>query len=293
MNKKLLEALNKRTFNCWFATFRTSINEYGYYINFKKVYKNIENLKVEINILNSLVGSNDIENEFEKILSKYPECLKSIPILLAVREHEIYCQDEKHSIIYRFDKFKQSIEQYKYFMRKTGLFDMLKNHVISNLHDYLMGIEVGLDSNGRKNRGGHQMEELVERYIKKAGFVKNKTYFKEICISNIGIQYHINLSTIPQSITTKIWDFVIKTNKQIYVIETNFYSVGGSKLNETARSYKSIAVETKNIKNFDFVWITDGGGWISARKNLEETFNTMNYIFNIKEMEDGLFKKLN
>lgn len=293
MNKKLLGEFKKRTFNCWFAMFRTSINEYGYYTDFKKVYKNIENLKVEINILNSLVGSNDIENEFEKILIKYPECLKLIPILLAVREYEIYCQDEKHNITYRFDKFKQSIEQYKYFMRKTGLFNMLKKHVVSNLHDYLMGIEVGLDSNGRKNRGGHQMEELVERYIKKAGFVKNKTYFKGMCISNIEIQYHVNLSTIPQSIATKIWDFVIKTNKQIYVIETNFYSVGGSKLNETARSYKLIAVETKNIKNFDFVWITDGGGWISARKNLEETFNTMNYIFNIKEMEDGLFERLN
>lgn len=291
MNKRL-EEFNKRMFAYWLATFRSSINEYGYYTDFKKVYENAESVKVEINILNSLVGSKDIENEFEKILKKYPECLKAIPILLAVREYEIYCQDEKGAVIYRFDRMKQTVEQYKYFMRKTGLFDMLENHIISNLYDYVMGVEVGLGSNGRKNRGGHQMEDLVESYIKKAGFVKDKTYFKEMYLNEIERKWHIDLSAISaEGTTTKRWDFVIKTDKQIYVIETNFYSGGGSKLNETARSYKTIALEAKDIKNFDFVWITDGGGWTSARRNLEETFNVMDCIFNIKEMEEGLFEK--
>ena len=291
MNKRL-EEFNKRMFAYWLATFRSSINEYGYYTDFKKVYENAESVKVEINILNSLVGSKDIENEFEKILKKYPECLKAIPILLAVREYEIYCQDEKGAVIYRFDRMKQTVEQYKYFMRKTGLFDMLQNHIISNLYDYVMGVEVGLGSNGRKNRGGHQMEDLVESYIKKAGFVKDKTYFKEMYLNEIERKWHIDLSAISaEGTTTKRWDFVIKTDKQIYVIETNFYSGGGSKLNETARSYKTIALEAKDIKNFDFVWITDGGGWTSARRNLEETFNVMDCIFNIKEMEEGLFEK--
>ena len=220
------------------------------------------------------------------------QCIKAIPLLLAVRDYEIYCQDENGAVTYRFDRMKQSIEQYKYFMRKTGLFDMLENHIISNLYDYVMGVEVGLGSNGRKNRGGHQMEDLVESFIKKAGFVKDKTYFKEMYLNEIEHKWNVNLSAISaEGTTTKRWDFVIKTNNRIYVIETNFYSSGGSKLNETARSYKTLAIEAKEIQDFDFVWITDGGGWTSARRNLEETFDVMDCIFNIKDMEDGLFEK--
>ena len=116
-----------RTFDTWLCTFRKSINGYGYYTDFEKVYENAAKLKVEISILNSLVGSQNIESEFESILQRYPECLKAIPILLAVRENEIYCQDENGAINYRFDHAVQSVDQYKYFMRETGLFDMLKS----------------------------------------------------------------------------------------------------------------------------------------------------------------------
>ena len=122
-------------------------------------------MKIEINILNSLVSSKNIEKEFEEILSKYPQCIKAIPILLAVRENEIYCQDENGAFNYRFDKKTQTVAQYKYFMRHTGLFDMLQDHIISNLYDYVTGVEVALSSNGRKNRGGHQMEDLVDGYL--------------------------------------------------------------------------------------------------------------------------------
>lgn len=156
-----------RIFSDWLKTFRNSINSYSYYIDFKKVYRQAENIKLEINLLNSLVGSREIEEDFEKLLRKYPECLKAIPFLLAVRQNKIFCQDEKGATSFRFDQETQSIQQYKYFMKKTGLFDLLQNHIISSLYDYVTGVEVGLDSNGRKNRGGHQMEDLVESYIKK------------------------------------------------------------------------------------------------------------------------------
>ena len=111
-------------------------------------------MKVEIHILNSLINSKNIEADFEKLLADYPKCLKVIPILLAVREYEIFCKDEHGEINYKFKKVTQSVEEYKYFMRQTGLFDMLQNHIISNLYDYVTGVEVGLDSNARKNRGG-------------------------------------------------------------------------------------------------------------------------------------------
>ena len=281
--------MSTRNFTQWLSTFRQSINEYGYYTDFERVYENAERLKVEINILNSLVGARNIEAEFESILVKYPECLKAIPILLAVRENEIYCQDENGAVNYRFDSAIQSVEQYKYFMRQTGLFDMLQNHIISNLFDYVTGVEVGLGSNGRKNRGGHQMENLVESFLKKA----KVEYYKEMYLSEIENKWNINLSAISaEGTSTKRWDFVVKTPSCIYVIETNFYTGGGSKLNETARSYKMIAEESKSISGFKFVWITDGGGWPSARRNLEETFNVLDSIYNINDMENNVFSTL-
>ena len=281
--------MSRRKFSEWLSTFRPSINGYGYYTDFEKVYENAERLKIEINILNSLIGSKNVEADFEAILKKYPQCLKAIPILLAVRENEIYCQDENGAINYRFDRSVQTIAQYKYFMRETGLFDMLQNHIISNLYDYVTGVEVGLGSNGRKNRGGHQMEDLVESYLKKSAV----EYYKEMYLTEIERKWHIDLSAISaEGTSTKRWDFVVKTANCIYVIETNFYTGGGSKLNETARSYKMIAEEAKGINGFAFVWITDGGGWVSARRNLEETFNVFNNMYNIADMENGVFNTL-
>ncbi len=185
------------------------------------------------------------------------------------------------------------IEEYKMFMRKTGLFELIQNHIISNLVDYATGVEAGLDSNGRKNRGGHLMENLVESYIIKAGFIKNINYFKEEKISSIEKRFFINLSAISnQGKTEKRFDFVVKTDNMIYAIETNFYASGGSKLNETARSYKNLALEAKTIDGFTFVWVTDGIGWKSARNNLEETFDVMEHIYNIQELENGIISKL-
>ncbi len=281
--------MSKRNFTTWLSTFRPSINGYGYYTDFQKVYENAEKLKIEIHILNSLVGSKQIESDFDTVLHKYPECIKAIPILLAVRENEIYCQDEKEAVNYKFNQFTQSPEQYAYFMQQTGLFDMLSNHIISNLYDYVTGVEVGLGSNGRKNRGGHQMEDLVESYLKKA----HVEYYKEMYLTEIERKWDMDLSAISaEGTSTKRWDFVVKTSSGIYVIETNFYASGGSKLNETARSYKMIAEEAAHISNFKFVWITDGGGWKNARRNLEETFHVLETMYNITDMEQGIFSTL-
>lgn len=283
----------KRNFDEWLSEFRGSIANYDYYIDFNKIYNNINKIKVELNILNSLIGSNNIEEDFENILSKYPETLKCIPLLLAVRASEIYAVDSEGEYKYNFKNQNYSIEQYKIFMRKTGLFDLLQNHIINNLVDYATGVETGLDSNGRKNRGGHLMENLVESFIQKAGYKKNETYFKEMYIHAITDKWGIDLSVISNSgKSEKRFDFVIKTSNRIYGIETNFYASGGSKLNETARSYKQIAQEVDTIDGFTFIWFTDGSGWKSARHNLEETFDVMETIFNIKDLENGILSQL-
>ena len=281
--------MGKRDFNTWLSYFRDSIADYGYYIDFEKVHRNVDNIKVELNILNSLIGSKNIEEDFEKLINKYPETLKCIPLLLAVRSNEIYAIDGDGAYLYNFKKPNLSIEQYKMFMRKTGLFDLIENHIINNLVDYATGVETGLDSNGRKNRGGHLMENLVESFIQKSGFVKGESYFKEMYIHQITDKWGIDLSAISnQGKTEKRFDFVVKTPNMIYGIETNFYGSGGSKLNETARSYKTLALETDTIYGFSFVWFTDGKGWTSARHNLEETFDVMEHIYNIKDLENGI-----
>ena len=278
----------KRNFNEWLKTFRNSICDYSYYVDFNKVYGNVETIKVELNILNSLIGSKNIEADFEKLITDYPQILKCIPVLLAVRGQEIYAIDGDGEYLFNFKKMNYSVEEYKMFMRKTGLFSLISEHIINNLVDYVTGVEVGLDSNGRKNRGGHLMEDLVEDYLKEAGLVKGADYFKEMYISDIEKKWSIDLSNISnQGKAEKRFDFVVKRGATIYGIETNFYSSGGSKLNETARSYKTIALESKEIQGFAFVWFTDGQGWYSARHNLEETFDVMDNIYCISDMENG------
>lgn len=283
----------KRNFNEWLGTFRSSIATYSYYVDFEKVYGNIDAIKVELNILNSLIGSKNIEADFEKLLKDYPQILKCIPILLAVRGREIYAIDGDGEYLFNFKKANCSVEEYKIFMRKTGLFTLISEHIINNLVDYVTGVEVGLDSNGRKNRGGHLMEDLVESYLKKAGLVRDVDYFKEMYISEIEEKWGIDLSNISnQGKAEKRFDFVVRKGSMIYGIETNFYTGGGSKLNETARSYKTIALETREIDGFTFVWFTDGEGWKSARHNLEETFDVMDDIYCIKDLEDGVIDTL-
>lgn len=283
----------KRNFNEWLSKFKTSISDYTYYVDFEKIYKNVDKVKVELNILNSLIGSKNIEEEFQNILIRYPETLECIPLLLAVRSREIFVKDEINEYLFKFDKMVYSIKDYIRFMEESGLFDLLQNHIINNLYDYVLGIEVGLDSNGRKNRGGHLMENLVESYIIKAGYKKDVNYFKEMYLKDIEKKWNLDLSEMSgNNISTKRFDFVIKTDNQVYVIETNFYSGGGSKLNETARSYKMLAQESKKVEGVTFIWFTDGTGWNSARKNLEETFNELETMYNIDDLENGILENL-
>ena len=284
----------KRDFKEWLNQFKVSISDFSYYVDFEKVYDNVDKIKVELNILNSLVGSKNIQQDFEYLVKKYPETIKCIPILLAVRENEIRVSEANNDFVYKFNK-NLEINVLSEFMEKSGLFELISKRIINNLVDYVLGVEVGLDSNGRKNRGGHLMENLVEKYIINAGFIKEDTFFKEMYLKEIEEKWNVDLSTLSNNgKAKKRFDFVVKTDKCIYAIETNFYGGfgGGSKLNETARSYKMLAEESKNIKGFAFVWITDGTAWRSAKNNLEETFDVLDSLFNLKELEEGKLKEI-
>ena len=284
----------KRNFAEWLLTFTYIIADYKYYIDFETIYRNAEEHKLELNMMNSLIGSKNIETDFENLVKKYPEVLKCIPTLLAVRQYEIIVLDsDGNKFEYNFKEMNYDVAQYKVFMKETGLFDLIQNHLVNNLYDYVLGVESGLNSNARKNRGGHLMEDVVERFIQKAGFKKNETYFKEMYLQDIEEKWKLDMSFISnQNQSTKRFDFVVKTDKCIYGIETNFYAAGGSKLNETSRSYKMIAEEAKKVVGFEFVWFTDGMGWISARNNLKETFDKMDNIYNIADMKNGVMNEI-
>ena len=282
-----------RDFNSWLNGFKDTIATWTYYTDFKKVYGNVDLIKDELNILNGLVGVIDIEREFKRIITKYPSVLKVIPILIAKRETEIKVTDINKTYLFNFKQQNYSIDEYVLFMKKTGLFDLLKNHMIHSLVDYVMGVEVGMDTNGRKNRTGVAMENLVAAHIENAGFTKNQTYFEQMPISEITKRWGVDLSAISnKGKTEKVFDFVIKTDNKVYGIETNFYGSNGSKLNETARSYKNISIESQNIEGFEFVWFTDGRGWLSAKHNLEETFDVMEHIYNINDLESGIISEV-
>ncbi|MFA7543159.1 MAG: type II restriction endonuclease [Candidatus Cloacimonadaceae bacterium] len=283
----------KRDFEGWFVRFKTSIYDYSYYVDFPKVIRNVDSIKIELNLLNSLIGSQDLDKDFRTLVEKYPETLKCIPILLAVRRLEIFARDQDGDYLYNFAEMNYSPEQYLQFMRKTGLYDLLANKSVTNLVDYVLGVETGLDSNARKNRGGILMENLVEHYIQKAGFERDLNYFKEMKSSVIETRWGLDLSALTHSgSTTKQFDFVVKTDTMLYAIETNFYASEGSKLNETARSYKMLASEARNISGFTFVWITDGAGWHRAKNNLQETFDTLPTMYCIAEMENGILSQV-
>ncbi len=278
-----------RDFNKWLATFRSSIANYSYYVDFDKVYESVDHIKIELNIMNSLIGSQNFDEDFKNIIIKYPSVKECIPILIAVRQKELEIQTSQGYRIYHFKINNNDINQYLEFMEQIGLKDMISHHIINNLVDYVLGIEVGLDSNARKNRGGHLMEDLLESYIQRL----NVEYYKEMTTKEIEKKWQIDLSLLTnRNDVTKRFDFVIHTSSQIYVFETNFYKSGGSKLNETSRSFKMIAEEVNKIDGVTFIWVTDGIGWKSARKNLKETFDVLDTLYNINDLENNILEDI-
>lgn len=283
-----------RNFEEWLSTFTDNIANYSYYIDFKSVYRNIETYKLELNIMNSLIGSTNIEEEFEKILKKYPEVLKCIPLLLAVRQRQIMILDNNaKKYEYDFENVNDSIEQYKVFMRETGLFELIQNHLVNNIYDYALGVETGLNANARKNRGAHLMEDIVEKNIQKAGFIQNETYFKDMDFKEIKNKWNIDISHISSNnLCTKRIDFVVKTNDFIYLIETRYYSSGGFKINEIAKNYKMNKKEADIINGVKFVYFIDGMGCVIGKNALKEMFDSMEDIYNINDIKNGVMKKI-
>lgn len=53
-----------------------------------------------------------------------------------------------------------------------------------------------------------------------------------------------------------------------------------------------LSQEADTIDGFTFVWFTDGIGWKSARGNLRETFEVMEHVYSIYDLENDILKSI-
>ena len=282
----------KKDFNKLIATFKSSIKTWDYFVNWKKVFGNSSNLEITLNKLNYLLGKENLKEEFKKLYGSNPDIIKALPVLLAVRENklEVFDKVTKNSEFFDFSGTEKDSEKYYEFLEKSGLARLFQKDGVKNLVDYVMGIEVGLDSNGRKNRGGSLMEEIVESFISELCSKNGFEYLSQARATAIKSKWGVDVKVDKSE---RSFDFAVfnPENKKVKLFEVNFYNGGGSKLKAVCGEFKSLHTELKE-QNIDFIWITDGLGWFTTKRPLEETYNHNEYVFNLNMLEDGILNKL-
>jgi type II restriction enzyme len=245
-----------------------------YFTDFEKVNTNVNKIAIKLNQLNYLIGKENLKNAIDELFEENRYAFQVLEILIAVRKNEKKKIISSSGEIVFLETYFETSDKIYEFIVQTGLAEVFKNKEIKNLVDYVFGIEVGLDTNARKNRGGENMSKAVSVIFDNA----HVFYKKEI--SNTDFP---EISSLGADV--KRFDFVIKTRSKIYLIETNFYNTGGSKLNETARAYSDVAPKINQYPEFEFVWITDGQGWNSAKNKLEEAFNIIPNLYNLATLQ--------
>ncbi|MCX8124480.1 MAG: type II restriction endonuclease [Spirochaetes bacterium] len=287
--------VNDSLFNIFINTLKQTLKTWDYYVNWNRILKNIEPIEKELNLLNSLIGKVDIQEKFIELVQQYPNVLKAIPILLAIRENRIEVLIDSRNFIYeRYNFYKteltnKDIEHLSHFVVNSGLGEMLTERKIKSLVDYALGIEVGMDTNARKNRGGTIMENIVEMHITDLCNTMGYDYIKQGTKHKIKNKWGIDIE-IEES--ERSIDFIIRgKNNKLYFIEVNFYGGGGSKLKATAGEYRKMAEYWKK-QGFEFIWITDGKGWKTTIKPLKEYYDDGNYLLNITMLANGYLKDI-
>ncbi len=266
----------KKDFENWINNFTKTIATYTYYTDFASVYDKIEKNKKELNILNDLIGSMNIKEDFKNMLVENPSIIKCIPLLLATRNKNLYIEDIGNEIDFdNVDKTyltNEEIENYIKFMENTGLFELMQKHLINNIIDYAIGIEVGLDSYARKNRSGRIFEEYVEDYLKQ----NNYNYQKN--------------TTIPSISSTIRFDYIINIGEKIYGIETCYISSAGFKVKEVIKRFKMLKQSIMEDNNIDIIFIIDGQGWMCYKQDLKELYELTHHIYNLHDLKNGKLK---
>ncbi|WP_273211332.1 type II restriction endonuclease [Helicobacter rodentium] len=267
---------NALPFEEFLRTLQSTNRHLSFFVDWKKCLQNKDSIAICLNHLNFLLGKNkeQIKNATQKLFGEYPKAFEVLPILLAVRDKKDLVLDSTNHIC-TLESYLTNADKAYEFICESGLCDVFSNKNIKDLNDFVFGVEVGLDSNARKNRGGSVMEITLKNI-----FTQAKICFKEqVNIQTFGDLYQCFGDDI------KRFDFVIYAKTKIYFIESNFYTSGGSKLNETARSYQEIALKFKAFKQYEFIWITDGQGWLSAKTKLQEAYKNVK-IYNLHNLKD-------
>ncbi len=269
---------------------KETIKSWDYFVNWQKVLKNYKSVKISLNLLNTLIGEVNIEKAARELLAQYPDVIKIVPALLACRDKNIcLLTDMRKFDLTRFDFSKpMSPADGAMFMKESGFLDLLSDRTIKSIPDYFIGVEVGLDSNGRKNRSGTSMENLAEFFIKDICQRNGYEYIAQATANKIYKQWGKKITVNKSS---KRIDFAINTPHKLYLIETNFYGGGGSKLKSTAGEYADIYHQWTN-DGHQFIWITDGYGWQKTQRPLRDTFDTTDYILNIDMVQKGVLEEL-
>ena len=271
-----MAAHTKEQFELFMSQLRETNATLDFYCDFPKIARNVADIEISLNTLNYLIGKDDLRTAVEALWNRDQRVFDIMDILIATRKKDnkkfVNNDGSMHSIHSLFN----SVDGVMNFLEGTGFDKVLKNKEIKDLVDYVFGVETGLDTNARKNRSGDITETLVARIF-----------------DNAGIAYRLQVSSnefpaISQALGAdqKVFDFVIQTEAKIYLIEVNFYSGGGSKLNEVARSYTDVAPKVNSVSGYEFVWITDGEGWNSAKNKLEEAFATIPSIYNLTTIQE-------
>ena len=246
-----------------------------FYCDFNKISGNVANIAISLHMLNYLIGKKDLRSAVEDIWNRDPSAFDVMDILIATRKHDNKKFLDNNGECKLVHSLFSSVDGIMKYLNETGLDVVLQRPEINNLVDYVFGVETGLDTNARKNRSGNITESNISRLL-----ISNGLVFEEQVSSN-------QFPDITRSLGTdqKVFDFAIYTNDTTYLIEVNFYSGGGSKLNEVARSYTELAPKINGIEGFEFVWITDGIGWHSAKNKLEEAFYAIPRVYNLTSVQ--------
>ena len=267
-----------KDFKLFMSQLQETNQRLDFFCDFDKIAANVDNIKLSLCMLNSMIGTTDLRRSVETIWNRDRSAFSVMDILIAVRSEgkKVVLNSAGDCII--LDRLFTSIDGVMEYLEGTGLADLFRQKKINDLVDYVFGIETGLDSNARKNRSGHVMEGMVASILKKNGIkFRQEVYSTEWS----------NLQRVLGD-DEKRFDFVIQTPKKTYLIEVNFYSGGGSKLNEVARSYSDIAPKINSVPGFEFVWITDGIGWKSAKNKLQEAYSIIPSIYNLTSIKEFL-----
>ena len=283
---------DNEAFEYLMSNLKDTIRTYDFFVAWGKVLGNVDKIKIALNILNSLIGENHIESKLKSLIKDYPEVVPVIPFLIAVRGKSIKIADIGGNIEYSFSKCKEysneEIDRIVYFAKECGLLTVLADKSIKNLVDYAIGVEVGLDTNARKNRSGDTMQNLTEIHVKAICDKHGYKYLAQATASKIKDKFG---KDVKSDKANRQFDFAVDTGAKLYLMEVNYYGGGGSKLKSVAGEFSSLFDLVKN-ENTGFIWVTDGEGWLTAKRPLRETFDHTNYVMNINMIEQGLLEEI-